>query len=530
MVLTHQQRIERLRERQSELAFWTNRKAIDLDQWHFQGKPLALRCPWPTRDGVVDITHPWVAVPDDWPLEHTRLELDLGGECLLRLHYGDSTSDTYGLDPNHRRFPLGRRGFTVHAEGAARLPFGAPHPDPRIAYARLCWIEPDLEALIRRLTLVAQAAEALGENEVVAPLLACAEAAFYGLDWPSATGAYLARVAASGRQRQIWTPPLDLEPAPEGLGDRHIASVRAATEQLKSCLRSLRRRYAPQGAVALTGHAHLDLAWLWPMAETRHKATRSFHTIINLMDRYPDFRFNQSSAALYDFVEQDDPALFARIKDKTAGGQWETIGGMWVEPDTNMPTGESLVRQLLYGQRYFERKFGERHTVCWLPDSFGFSPALPQILRLAGIDSFCTTKMNWSETNKMPYDLFWWEGLDGSRVLAHSFDNPAGGYNADLGSSAVIHTWRNFRGKHHYPESLLSFGYGDGGGGPTEEMIERQRALADFPAVPTLRSTKVSTFFRDVHDSASTERLPVWLGEMYLELHRGTLTSQGGIK
>ena len=206
--------------------------------------------------------------------------------------------------------------------------------------------------------------------------------------------------------------------------------------------------------------------------------------MISLMDRHPDFIFNASTAQLYSFLEEDDPKLLDRIKEKVAAGQWEPTGAMWVEPDTNMPTGESFVRQLLYGQRYFERMFGARHDVCWLPDCFGFSPALPQLLNHAGVTNFFTIKVNWSETNVMPYDLFWWEGLDGSRVLAHTFNNPVGGYNAETGARAILETWKNYRGKHAFPESLLAFGYGDGGGGPTEEMLDRQRQFADFPVRP----------------------------------------------
>ncbi len=253
--------------------------------------------------------------------------------------------------------------------------------------------------------------------------------------------------------------------------------------------------------------------------------------MISLMDRHPDFIFNASTAQLYAFLEEDDPKLLDQIKAKVAAGQWEPIGAMWVEPDTNMPTGESFVRQLLYGQRYFERMFGQRHDVCWLPDCFGFSPALPQLLNPAGVTNFFTIKVNWSETNVMPYDLFWWEGLDGSRVLAHTFNNPVGGYNAETGARAILETWKNYRGKHAFPESLLAFGYGDGGGGPTEEMLDRQRQFADFPVVPSLRPTKIADWFAKAHAAVEDDpRLPVWVGEMYLELHRGTLTTQGKTK
>jgi alpha-mannosidase len=166
-----------------------------------------------------------------------------------------------------------------------------------------------------------------------------------------------------------------------------------------------------------------------------------------------------------------------------------------------------------------------------MPDCFGFTAAFPQILRQGGIDCFFTIKVNWSETNKMPYDLFWWEGLDGSRVLAHTFDNPVGGYNAETGARAIVETWRNYRGKHAHGESLLAFGYGDGGGGPTEEMLDRQRQFADFPVVPTLRPINVQEWYRDVRDKVKDQPdLPVWVGEIYLELHRGTLTTQSRTK
>ena len=181
----------------------------------------------------------------------------------------------------------------------------------------------------------------------------------------------------------------------------------------------------------------------------------------------------------------DDPASVRRIRSAVASGQWETIGGMWVEPDTNMPSGESLARQILYGQGYFERAFGVRHSVCWLPDCFGFSPALPQLLRQGGIDRFLTIKVNWSETNRFPHDLFWWEGLDGTRVLAHTFDNPIEGYNGDGAAGLRRADLGEFpRQDARIARSLLAVGYGDGGGGPTPEMVERERSCATCPPCP----------------------------------------------
>ncbi len=248
------------------------------------------------------------------------------------------------------------------------------------------------------------------------------------------------------------------------------------------------------------------------------------------MEGSDEFRFNQSTAHYYAQIEQDDPVLLKAIKARVASGQWETIGGMWVEPDTNMPTGESLVRQVLYGQRYFEKNFGRRHTVCWLPDCFGFSGALPQILKQGGIDNFFTIKVNWSETNRIPADLFWWEGIDGSRVLTHTFDNPLSGYNGDVRPDGTLPTWRNFRGKVHHDTTLLAVGYGDGGGGTTPEMVEREVQLRDFPVLPDVQWGHVADFFAAAQKRAKTVTLPVWQGEIYLELHRATLTTQSGVK
>jgi alpha-mannosidase len=244
------------------------------------------------------------------------------------------------------------------------------------------------------------------------------------------------------------------------------------------------------------------------------------------MDRYEDFTFNQSSAQLYEWVESDAPELFARVKERVAEGRWETVGGSWVEPDCQIPSGESFTRQLIYGQRYFEERFGLRSTAAWFPDTFGYSPGLPQLLRGAGLIGFFTYKLNWSETNDFPHDLFLWEGIDGSRVVVHTFENPGADYNGDITPLDLHGTWRNFRGKRHHPESLFSFGWGDGGGGPSEKMLENYDRLKSFPAMPRLRMARVDEFFA----SLPGKGLPNWVGELYLELHRGTLTTQAKVK
>lgn len=528
MPLSAEQHLERLTTRIAELTLWRARETIEIGGWTFEGEPIAVGAPWPIRKDVVRL-RARAEVPEHWPLKAVRLSLNLGGESLVSLAFDDGAAPRFGLDPYHEELPLAGRRFSIEAEATPRLPFGQPVAAPRLTRAALLWLDEPVERLERRLTLIAEAAETLKDHDASAHLIEAAEAALRALRWPSATPSYTARVAPSRAQQTIWRLP-ETNAKPEPLRADERASVEAAYERLTQTLQALQRRFPPLGEVALSGHAHIDLAWLWPYGETRRKLRRTFHTALSLMERSADFRFNQSTAHYYAQIEEDDPALFARIRDEVAAGRWETLGGMWVEPDTNMPTGESLARQILYGQLYFQRAFGVRHNVCWLPDCFGFSPALPQLLRQGGLDSFFTIKVNWSETNRFPHDLFWWEGIDGSRVLAHTFDNPIRGYNGDVRPAAIAPTWRNFRGKTAHSQTLLAVGYGDGGGGPTSEMVEREKELRDFPALPRARWSSVRDFFASAHVSAAQATLPVWCGEIYLELHRATLTTQGRVK
>jgi alpha-mannosidase len=530
MHLTVEQRVQRLEARLAELEFWRVRAHRDLTDWTFDHEPLELGARWPRVEGVRVLEHEHVRVPDDWDLEWVRLELDLGGEGLLKFVYPHDRLVCFGLDPWHRRFPLEEPDFRLIIEVVARLPLGVPNRSATLRQARVVWFEPTVERMQRLLGLVVETVKSIGEHDAVDPILERAERSLTGIRWPSRTDSYVSRTAPGPVMQGIWALPSELDPEPEGLDDDARASLDRAATGLAGDLRALRDLFGPRGSLMLSGHAHLDLAWLWPMEETRRKARRTYHTVTRLMAGYPELTFNQSSAQIYAFLEEDDPDLFETIRESIASERWEPIGGMWVEPDTNMPCGESLVRQLLYGQRYFESRFGSTHDVCWLPDCFGFTPALPQLLRGAGISGFFTHKLNWSETNRFPYDLFWWEGLDGSRVLAHGFNNPAGGYNGVLGPAAAIGTWNNYQQKGKWPKSLLTIGHGDGAGGPTGEMIERARELASFPLMPEMSFGSVSDFYREVFDATERSDLPWWSGELYFELHRGTLTSQGRLK
>ncbi|MDC9825438.1 glycoside hydrolase family 38 C-terminal domain-containing protein [Devosia sp. ZB163] len=533
MALSIGQRLDRVKARLGELLFWRERETVPVGGWLCNGAPIEIGAPWPSRDGVQGFAAA-ATVPAHWPLSETRIFLDLGGEALATLVYADEKV-AFGNDPYHKRFPVKARDFRIEAEAVARLPFGEPVRSPVLTGARLYWLDTAVDSLRVRLHLILETCDELEDHEVTPHLIAAAEEAFHALDWPSGSQDYVARFAPQSGQQKIWQlPPLKDNPA--GLDDEQRASVVAADRQLVARLRELQKRFPQQGQIALTGHAHIDLAWLWPYSETRRKMRRTFSTAVSLMEGSNEylaqsgFRFNQSTAHYYAQIEEDDPALFARIKAKVAAGSWETVGGMWVEPDTNMPTGESLTRQILYGQRYFQQKFGVRHTVCWLPDCFGFSGGLPQLLRQGGIDSFFTIKVNWNDTNTIPADLFWWEGIDGSRVLTHTFDNPWQGYNGAVNALSINKTWKNFKQKAAHPTSLLAVGYGDGGGGVTPEYVVREMMLRDFPALPKARWSRVEDFFAAAHLTGQQTQLPVWQGDIYLELHRATLTTQSATK
>lgn len=317
----------------------------------------------------------------------------------------------------------------------------------------------------------------------------------------------------------------------EPFGDHFYDSIGPAYEALKAGI----AKAGPPLDVSITasGHAHIDVAWLWTLGQTRRKAGRTFHTVMRLMEQFPDYHFTQSQPQVYDYVRQDYPALFEAIKARISEGRWEPIGGMWVEADCNLSGAESLARQFLLGRTFFREHFGPdvESPVLWLPDVFGYAWALPQLIKQAGLDYFFTIKIGWSQYNRLPYDSFWWQGVDGTRVLTHfsTTKDPASPYAATYNSVAnpeeAIGTWVNFQQKAVQNDLLMAFGYGDGGGGPTREMLENIREMANFPSAPQMRQRPVGDFFRDL-EASSGDKLPTWNGELYLELHRGTYTTQ----
>ena len=323
---------------------------------------------------------------------------------------------------------------------------------------------------------------------------------------------------------------LDLaEALPDGSSRREILDALdrfADTNDPKVLSDLMSMRATATHLISAVGHAHIDTAWLWPVRETRRKCARSFSTQLALMDEYPDYRFACSQAVQYLWMKESYPSLYARIREKVAAGQWEPVGGMWVEADCNLPSGEALARQLLHGKRFFMREFGYETKDLWLPDVFGYPGNLPQLIALSGGRFFLTQKLSWNDTNKPAHHTFIWEGIDGSRIFTHF--PPADTYNGDFSAGQVVRSAANFKDHDRSSRSLYLYGRGDGGGGPEPEMIESAHRLMHLPGAPGIDLSRAAGFF----EAASTEShdLTTWVGELYFELHRGTYTSQSRTK
>ena len=287
-----------------------------------------------------------------------------------------------------------------------------------------------------------------------------------------------------------------------------------------------RRANASAHRVSAVGHAHIDSAWLWPLRETVRKCARTFSNVTALMDEYPEFVFACSQAQQYAWMKEHHPEVYRRISDRVARGQFIPVGGMWVESDTNMPGGEAMARQLVHGKRFFLDEFGVETKEVWLPDSFGYSAALPQLIKLSGSRWFLTQKLSWNQINKFPHSTFWWEGIDGSRVFTHF--PPVDTYNSSLSGEELARASRQFAEHAVATRSLVPFGYGDGGGGPTREMLETAKRVADLEGSPTVTIETPAAFFQGAQDEYPNA--PVWAGELYLEKHRATYTTQARTK
>ncbi len=471
-------------------------------------QPIAVGQSW----GGPDVTA-WfratVAMPDEWPEQRLFARFRLGRrepgksgpEALLYangqpLQGIDTRHDTAWLPPELWRG--GQVELALHAWSGL---FQAP-PKWQLDAAELLWIDEPSWRFYQRAHLLLLALRELSEDDLRhVRLLTALDDAFLLIDFK------------------------------QPRSDAFYRSVERALAQLEQQLAGWREMSELKPHVWAVGHSHIDMAWLWRLRHTRQKAARTFSTVLHLMRQYPEYRFTHSSPQLYAYLEEDEPGLFAQIREQIEAGRWSINGGMWIEADTNIPSGESLIRQFIYGKRYIRDRFGLDSRLLWLPDVFGYSWALPQIARGCGIDYFLTSKISWSQFNRFPYDTFRWRGSDGTELLTHFVTTPETDshiytYNGQLTPAEVKGMWQQYRQKEANEELLLLYGNGDGGGGPTAEMLEAGRALQNLPGLPAVAQTLPEDYFERLTARLEHERLPVWDGELYLEYHRGTYTSQ----
>ena len=327
----------------------------------------------------------------------------------------------------------------------------------------------------------------------------------------------------------------------ESPGAAFMKSVETAQERLDYLVYNRQWAKSPV-QVHCIGHTHIDIAWRWTVEQSRQKVQRSFKTVVSLMKRYPDYKFFSSQPILCDFVKQDNPELYDEIKALIREGRWEAEGGMWLESDCNLPCGESFVRQILYGKRFLKEEFDVDSQILWMPDSFGYSAVLPQLMKKSGLKYFVSSKLSWNEFNRVPHDVFTWEGMDGSEVLACMITTPDdeglpnspdfSTYNATLQPKNVLGAWQRRMDKDVTRHVIMPYGFGDGGGGPTEEMLESASYMAKgLPGIPQMRLGRADAFFAQLSvDAAQCRKLPRFADELYLEFHRGTYTSVAKIK
>jgi len=460
------------------------------------------------------------AIPDDWDkLQPIAVYLPLGDAhdfCHPEaLAYVDGISFA-ACDRNHQEILLkpewadGREHLlALHGwTGLGDLPRGNPLTKLYTRQCEVVQIHPSTRKFISLAVLTLETVNALDENNPVKyHLLNALDDAFNELDTREPLG-----------------------------GEGFYASVAPALQALKS---GVGKAGDPLDVtIHAAGHAHIDIAWLWTLAQTRRKAERTFHTVIRLMEQFPDYRFSQTQPQLYQFIKEDQPVLFEAVRQRVCEERWEPLGGMWVEADCNVSGAESLARQFLLGRTFFRENFGAEaeSPVLWLPDVFGYAWALPQLIQQAGLKYFMTVKLGWNQYNRLPYDTFLWQGLDGTQVLTHfstvkEFGSTyASTYSAMANAKESLGAWQNFQQKELHSDLLMAYGFGDGGGGPTHEMLENIELMQRFPALPQVRQSSVKDFFESIAPLADSKKMPIWNGELYLEYHRGTYTTQARSK
>lgn len=486
------------------------RRTQESDDW----RKICVGENWSGRDRYLWL-HTEVVIPKEWCGRRALGVLDFGRtgggnnsgfESLLYLN----GKPYQGVDSNHKEVFFREEDYGETLQLDFRLWSGLEgggvpaEQEHKLKSAGIGWLDEDTDHLYYMGSMIAETCKVLDENcEEAVDLKKALNLAAKEIDWS--------------------------QPGSE----KFYKSVHEARQMLDDSISGMEKKTSV--TVNCVGHTHIDMAWLWRLKHTKEKAGRSFSTVLRLMEQYPEYIFLQTQPQLYEYVKQEFPEIYEQMKKRIAEGRWEPDGGMWVEADCNLTSGESLTRQILIGCKFLREEFGKEASYLWLPDVFGYSWALPQILKKAGIPMFMTTKISWNQYNRMPHDTFTWKGLDGSEVLTHFITTPEPNqvdssfytYNGNINPGAVKGIWDNYRDKDVNRELLISYGYGDGGGGVNRDMLERRRCLDELPGLPHVKTSTAGEYFDKLKETfASTdEYVHTWDGELYLEYHRGTYTS-----
>lgn len=485
-----------------ELPEWEMRKAryIVPGVYEYESEEYTLQSldPLNSTQGVTYFLRKQLEIPCAWWSNPIGLIVDGGGEGLLKV----DGIPYHGVDRNHSFVPLHLGG--LGARPLIEIELYDPIPEPADPLNAQATINPPITFLRMKLVRV---------NKPLQSLLYSAQAAYESILLLPEQDLKRLRIRDALYETMDETErQLSIE-CVEGDWPRILE------DRLAKVIKSVAPASGLNGTMHMVGQSHIDIAWLWPVRETVRKVSRTFSTMNTLMKEYPDFVYTQSQPLLYAFAKEHYPELYEQIKQRVAEGRWELVGGMWVEPDLNIPSGESLVRQILYGQLFYKEEFGKTSNIEWLPDTFGYCASLPQLLKLAGVDYFMTTKLNWNDTNIFPYDLFHWVGIDGSSVVSYLNH----GLNEHTRPKDIHEHWQSYRQKDKLDELMLLYGHGDGGGGVTREMVELARRSSLMADLPNSRFSTAADFFRSVGEKKKA--LPEWHGDLYLELHRGTYTT-----
>lgn len=527
--------IDKLRNRIHELDNLRYRDMIELEYFNTKlNGDIDINPEIPTEfDGVIKTGETWkgrdlylwmnkiVEIPSSWAdksvvgifdFGETGAGNNSGFESLFYLN----NKPYQGVDSNHKEvfFPKETPGTKLELlfrlwtglEGG-----GVPREqEHRINRAQIAWLDEKVDDLFYNAMVIL---ETIAE-----------------LDEYSADKVHLTKILNNAFKLIDWSYPGS---------DKFYESVHQAADYLNEEIDKIDKHSVVN--VTCIGHTHIDVAWLWRLKHTREKCARSFSTVLRLMERYPEYIFLQTQPQLYEYVKNDYPELYEAIKQKVNDGSWEIDGGMWLEADCNIPSGESLVRQLLVGSRFIKEEFNKDVEYLWLPDVFGYSWALPQILKKSGINTFMTTKISWNQYNRMPHDTFNWRGIDGTDILTHFITTPEPWsqpgswfytYNGRLTPKTVKGVWDAYTDKNLTTDMLVSYGFGDGGGGVNREMLEYRRRLDKMPGLPNVKTGKAGEYFKALREKVenTNEYVHTWDGELYLEYHRGTYTSQAYTK